>query len=153
MTAKNQLEDEKEGFKVGADDYITKPFDMSVVLCRIEAVLRRALNNKQDNGIRQIGKFKFDISKQLLILGDQETSLTTKEAELLTLLSNKTNSLLQRNVALKTIWDNDDYFSARSMDVYITKLRKVLKADPDVEIKNIHGKGYKLIDKPSDKDA
>ena len=146
LTAKNLKDDVKEGFELGADDYITKPFSMEEVVYRIEAILRRVRGKKNvDQNIRHIGGFVFDLQKQTLTIGDDSTKLTTKEAELLTLLSNKTNGLLQRDIALKTIWADDNYFNARSMDVYITKLRKLLKKDPTVEILNVHGKGYKLV--------
>ena len=146
LTAKNMKDDIRSGFEIGADDYITKPFSMEEVVFRIEAIMRRVKGRKnKDNTIHQIGKFTFDTQKQILTLGDQQTKLTTKEAELLTLLSNKSNELLQRDYALKSIWIDDNYFNARSMDVYITKLRKHLKGDPNVEILNVHGKGYKLV--------
>ncbi len=146
LTAKTLKEDILEGFKVGADDYITKPFSMEEVVFRIEAILRRVRGKKSKETVQyQIGKYTFDTQKQLLTIGDINTKLTTKEAELLTLLCSKTNELLQRDYALKTIWIDDNYFNARSMDVYITKLRKHLKHDPDVEILNVHGKGYKLV--------
>ncbi len=146
LTAKTLKDDIREGFELGADDYITKPFSMEEVVFRIEAILRRVRGKKnKDITLRQIGKFTFDTQKQILSLGAEQTKLTTKEAELLTLLSNKTNELLQRDYALMTIWIDNNYFNARSMDVYITKLRKHLKADPNVEILNVHGKGYKLV--------
>ena len=146
LTAKNMKDDIRSGFEIGADDYITKPFSMEEVVFRIEAIMRRVKGRKnKDNTVHQIGKFTFDTQKQILTLGDQQTKLTTKEAELLTLLSNKSNELLQRDYALKSIWIDDNYFNARSMDVYITKLRKHLKGDPNVEILNVHGKGYKLV--------
>ena len=146
LTAKTLIDDIREGFEIGADDYITKPFRMDVVVLRIEAILRRVRGKKNKNEtVRQIGQFVFDTQKQILTLGEEQTKLTTKEAELLTLLSNKVNDLLPRDYALKTIWIDDNYFNARSMDVYITKLRKHLKSDPNVEILNVHGKGYKLV--------
>lgn len=146
LTAKNMKDDIRAGFEIGADDYITKPFSMEELVLRIEAIMRRVKGKKnKDNSIRKIGKFSFDTQKQLLIIGDEQSKLTTKEAELLTLLSTKANELLPRDVALKSIWIDDNYFNARSMDVYITKLRKLLKADPEVEILNVHGKGYKLV--------
>lgn len=146
LTAKNLKDDVREGFELGADDYITKPFTMEELVFRIEAILRRVRGKKtKDMTIRQIGKFTFDTQKQILTLNDKQEKLTTKEAELLTLLSNRQNELLQRDYALKTIWIDDNYFNARSMDVYITKLRKHLKEDPNVEILNVHGKGYKLV--------
>lgn len=146
LTAKTLIEDVREGFEIGADDYITKPFRMDVVVLRIEAILRRVRGKKNSNEvIRHIGEYIFDTQKQMLIFGEEQRKLTTKEAELLTLLSNKSNELLPRDYALKTIWIDDNYFNARSMDVYITKLRKHLKDDDQIEIINIHGKGYKLI--------
>lgn len=146
ITAKNMKDDIKEGFELGADDYITKPFSMEEVVYRIEAILRRVRGkNQQASTIRQIGMLTFDTKSQILTFENEQTKLTTKEAELLTLLSNKINNLLSRDVALKAIWADDNYFNARSMDVYITKLRKILKKDPNVEIINVHGKGYKLV--------
>lgn len=146
LTAKTLKEDILEGFKIGADDYITKPFSMEEVVFRIEAILRRVRGKKnKETTVHQIGRYTFDTQKQLLTFEGENTKLTTKEAELLTLLSSKANELLQRDYALKTIWIDDNYFNARSMDVYITKLRKHLKADSAIEIINIHGKGYKLI--------
>ena len=146
LTAKNLKDDVRAGFELGADDYITKPFSMEEVVLRIEAILRRVRGKKnKDMTLRQIGNFTFDTQKQILTMDGIQEKLTTKEAELLTLLSNRPNELLQRDYALKTIWIDDNYFNARSMDVYITKLRKHLKADPNVEIINVHGKGYKLV--------
>jgi DNA-binding response OmpR family regulator len=147
LTAKNQKEDILEGFKSGADDYITKPFSMEELLYRIEAILRRTLIasiiKKEDSYL--IGSYTFDPLKQLLVYKDQSTKLTTKESELLELLCRHGNETLERNFALKTIWIDDNYFNARSMDVYITRLRKYLRKDPAVNILNVHGKGYKLI--------
>lgn len=146
LTAKTLKEDILEGFKIGADDYITKPFSMEELVFRIEAVLRRVCGKKsKENTIYKIGRFQFDTQKQLLTIDGQQTKLTTKESELLSLLCAHANEILQRDFALKTIWIDDNYFNARSMDVYITKLRKHLKADDSIEIINIHGKGYKLI--------
>ena len=146
LTAKTLKEDILEGFKIGADDYITKPFSMEEVVFRIEAILRRVRGKKnKETTVHQIGRYTFDTQKQLLTFEGENTKSTTKEAELLTLLSSKANELLQRDYALKTIWIDDNYFNARSMDVYITKLRKHLKKDPNVEILNVHGKGYKLV--------
>ncbi|HBE40435.1 MAG TPA: DNA-binding response regulator [Bacteroidales bacterium] len=147
LTAKSQKEDILEGFRSGADDYITKPFSMEELLYRIQAILKRTSsangNKKQDS--YNIGKYTFDTVKQLLILEDQAIKLTTKESELLELLCKYGRDTLERNFALKSIWIDDNYFNARSMDVYITRLRKYLKKDPDVKILNVHGKGYKLI--------
>ncbi len=146
LTAKTLKEDILDGFRLGADDYITKPFSMEELVFRMEAILRRVRGKKsKESVIYTIGNFTFDTQKQLLTIGNKSTKLTTKENELLTLLCAHSNEILQRDYALKNIWIDDNYFNARSMDVYITKLRKHLKADPQIEIINIHGKGYKLI--------
>ena len=146
LTAKQLKEDILEGFKLGADDYITKPFSMEELVMRIEAILRRVKGKKnKESSLYKIGEFTFDTQKQMLTIGDKQTKLTTKENELLALLCSHANEILQRDFALKTIWIDDNYFNARSMDVYITKLRKHLKEDPQIEIINLHGKGYKLI--------
>ena len=151
LTAKQLKEDILEGFKIGADDYITKPFSMEELVLRIEAILRRVKGKKtKDLTVYRIGRFIFDTQKQLLTIGDKQTKLTTKENELLALLCAHANEILQRDFALKTIWIDDNYFNARSMDVYITKLRKHLKDDDQIEIINIHGKGYKLITPDAD---
>ena len=146
LTAKTLKEDILEGFKIGADDYITKPFSMEELVFRIEAIMRRTKGKKsKESTVYHIGQFTFDTQKQLLCIGNEQRKLTTKENELLALLCSHANEILQRDFALKTIWIDDNYFNARSMDVYITKLRKHLKDDPKIEIINIHGKGYKLI--------
>ena len=147
LTAKSLKEDILEGFKIGGDDYITKPFSMEELLFRIEAILRRVKGNKGKDVIAyKIGGFTFDVPKQsLTYLNSTPDKLTTKESDLLSLLCSHANDILERNFALKTIWIDDNYFNARSMDVYITKLRKKLKEDENIEIINIHGKGYKLV--------
>jgi DNA-binding response OmpR family regulator len=146
LTAKTMKDDIIEGFRIGADDYLTKPFSMEELLLRIEAILRRVRGKKLKEIIfYKIGNFTFDTQKQNLSINGKTTKLTTKESELLSLLCSHANEILERNYALKTIWVDDNYFNARSMDVYITKLRKLLKDDPSIEIINIHGKGYKLI--------
>ena len=144
LTARNVKEDILQGFKIGADDYLTKPFSMEELTMRIEAILRRTSGESPVLDTYKLGRFKFDTQKQQLIDGESVIKLTTKESELLKLLCSNANKVLERNVALKTIWVDDNYFNARSMDVYITKLRKHLKDDPSVEIINVHGKGYKL---------
>lgn len=147
LTARNMKEDVYLGFELGADDYLTKPFSMEELTYRIEAVIRRSskLKNKERTSYK-IGDFGFETQKQTLTFKDGEPiKLTTKESELLALLCMNVGEILQRDYALKTIWVDDNYFNARSMDVYITKLRKHLKNDPKVEIINVHGKGYKLI--------
>ena len=147
LTAKSLKDDVIEGFSVGADDYMTKPFSMEELLFRIKAILRRTSVNSvsEGNDSFTIGNYEFDSQKQILKIGDKEQKLTTKESELLKLLCSNMNNVLERNFALKTIWQEDSYFNARSMDVYITKLRKYLKEDTSIQILNIHGKGYKLI--------
>lgn len=147
LTAKNQKEDIIEGFRTGADDYITKPFSMEELLYRIEAILRRSAGReagKQDE-VYYLGGYSFDSKKQFLVFRNQSLKLTTKESELLELLCRHKNEVLERNFALRNIWIDDNYFNARSMDVYITRLRKYLKKDPSVRIQNVHGRGYKLI--------
>lgn len=148
LTAKNQQEDIIEGFISGADDYITKPFSMEELLYRIEAILRRTTSKATEStkdGPYSIGSFSFDPLKQILSHKGKSIKLTTKESELLDLLYRHRNEILERNFALKSIWIDDNYFNARSMDVYISRLRKYLSKDPSLKILNIHGKGYKLI--------
>jgi len=147
LTAKNQKEDIIEGFKSGADDYITKPFSMEELLYRIEAILRRTDSPTVNRNAESytIGGYSFNPLNQLLLFKGQTIKLTTKESELLELLCRHGYEILERNFALKTIWTDDNYFNARSMDVYITRLRKYLKNDPSVKILNVHGRGYKLI--------
>ena len=146
LTAKNLKDDILEGFELGADDYLTKPFSMDELVYRMEAILRRVKARSRQMATRyQLGRFTFDTQRQLLSIDDKSTKLTTKESELLTMLCTHMNDILERDLALKTIWIDDNYFNARSMDVYITKLRKHLKDDPNVEINNVHGKGYRLV--------
>ena len=146
LTAKSLKDDVLEGFRIGADDYITKPFSMEEMLLRIEAIMRRISGKRNKNGNEyQIGSMTFDVQKQTLTTSTSIIKLTTKECDLLSLLVQNANNILERDYALKTIWLECTTYNARSMDVYITKLRKIIKDDPEVEIINIHGKGYKLI--------
>ena len=146
LTAKSLEKDKIEGFTAGADDYITKPFSMEELLYRIEAILRRTRSFTEDEvDSYNIGRFTFFPNKQVLESDEGPQKLTTKESELLKLLCRNKNEVLERNFALRTIWVDDNYFNARSMDVYITKLRKYLKSDPSITILNVHGKGYKLL--------
>ena len=147
LTAKSQKDDILAGFEVGADDYITKPFSMEELIYRIEAILRRTHHQPSKQSEFTIGKLLFNADLQVLTFEENQQKLTTKEAELLKLLCINKNMVLERNFALKTIWIDDNYFNARSMDVYIAKLRKYLKEDSSIEILNIHGKGFKLIEK------
>ena len=145
LSAKSMKEDVLEGFSKGADDYITKPFNMEELIFRIEAILRRVKSPLDPDATFKIGKYEFNPQKQTLVFHNNTQNLTTKETELLKLLCQNANKVLDRNYALKAIWFDDNYFNARSMDVYITKLRKYLKEDSSVQIINVHGKGFKLI--------
>ena len=146
LTARSMKDDVLEGFKIGADDYITKPFNMDELLFRIEAIMRRVNTDTPFTPqMYTLGKFTFDTQKQSLQSDNTSYKLTTKESDLLKLLCDNANQILERNFALKTIWEDDNYFNARSMDVYITKLRKYFKDEPAVEILNVHGRGFKLV--------
>jgi DNA-binding response OmpR family regulator len=147
LTAKTMKEDKIRGFKIGGDDYITKPFSTEELSLRIEAILKRtrfSLLNGEKESVYNIGQFTFDYSNQLLKNPAGEQRLTKKEAEVLRLLCINKNKILRREIALKMIWGEDDYFMGRSMDVYITKLRKFLAVDPKVSITNIHRTGFML---------
>jgi two-component system, OmpR family, response regulator len=148
LTAKSMKQDTLEGFKAGADDYLTKPFSMEELMLRTQAVLRRtrgAQPREVEPDEYVLGASRFDPRKQLLSTPTGERRLTTKESELLRLLCAHRNDVLERGHALREVWGNDSYFSGRSMDVYIAKLRKYLRDDPAVEIINVHGKGFRLI--------
>lgn len=147
ITAKDMQEDIIEGLSIGGDDYITKPFSMEVLQARIHALLRRAGKTEvaPDNLVYQIGKISFDVNHQSLTIDGEVQKLTTRETELLTMLIQKKNEVLERGFALKKIWGDDSYYNARSMDVYITKLRKIFQKDPSIKIINVHGVGFKLV--------
>ena len=146
LTAKVLKEDTIEGLKLGADDYITKPFSMEELTLRMENIFKRLPKAEVSNQNQfEIGRFKFDNTHRVLKLDAKETKLTTKESELLKMLAVYTDRILEREVALNAVWGTDSYFAGRSMDVYIAKLRKYLKEDPNVEVLNIHGTGFKLI--------
>jgi DNA-binding response OmpR family regulator len=145
LTALGMMEDRVTGFKAGCDDYISKPFSSEELSLRIEAILRRCktFSNLPDEEIK-IGEYIFDVSNFVLIHGDNRHNLTPKEAALLKVLCRYKNTLITREKALKEVWGDDDYFIGRSMDVFITKLRKYLKDDPNVAIVNVHGTGFRL---------
>jgi DNA-binding response OmpR family regulator len=146
LTAKALKEDTIEGLKLGADDYITKPFSMEELILRMEAIFKRLPKTEMSTQNRfTLGKFEFDNTLRRLKIGDKELKLTTKESELLKMLAIYVDRILEREVALNAVWGTDSYFAGRSMDVYIAKLRKYLKEDPSLEILNIHGTGFKLI--------
>jgi DNA-binding response OmpR family regulator len=147
LTAKALKEDKIKGFKVGCDDYITKPFSIEELTLRIEAVLRRSHGQTKSPslGLYEIGKYNFDSNRQTLTFGKEQRKLTPRESELLRLLCGKSNQTVTREEALTTIWNDDSYFAGRSMDVFVSKLRKYLKDDPSIEILSVHGKGFRLV--------
>lgn len=146
-TAKSMMEDKVEGYQLGADDYITKPFRIEELLLRIQAILKRTAPNEdiQEERVFTIGKFRFDYLSQTLSNDTDTHKVSGKEAELLKLLCMRKNQILTREEALLKIWNDDSYFNGRSMDVYLSKIRKYLKSDESIEIINVHGKGFKLI--------
>lgn len=150
LTAKSLKEDTLQGLRLGADDYITKPFSLEELLLRIKAILKRTNQQTEtrspaSNGKMEIGKFIFYPQQQSLHTGDKQINLTAKEAALLEMLIEHEGRTLNRSQALKAIWHDDSYFNARSMDVYITKLRKILKDDPELQILSVRGEGFKLV--------
>jgi two-component system OmpR family response regulator len=152
LTARSMRDDMIKGYKLGADDYIIKPFDSEVLLLKIKAILSRNGNNV-NSALHQheIGKYSFNAKLRVLKTSDEELKLSPKEAALLNLLCQHKNDVLPRERALKQIWNEDTYFTGRSMDVYIVKLRKYLAGDTSVEINNLHGNGYSLVVKEVDR--
>jgi DNA-binding response OmpR family regulator len=148
-TAKAMIEDKTQAFNLGGDDYITKPFRIEELLLRINALLKRTDNPEKegdDNPSQfKLGSYNFDYTSQIISQGNVLQKLSTKEAELLRLLCLKKNEVLTREEALLNIWHDDNYFNGRSMDVFLSKIRKYLRDDPSVEIINVHGRGYKLL--------
>jgi len=149
-TAKAMIEDKSEAYNLGGDDYITKPFRIEELLLRVNALLKRVAEPNKSDALNlsskfEIGSYKFDYTAQLIFHGETQQKVSTKEAELLRLLCLNQNQVLTREEALLSIWHDDNYFNGRSMDVFLSKLRKYLKEDPNVEIINVHGKGYKLL--------
>lgn len=153
VTARSMKEDVLKGFEIGADDYLTKPFSMDELMVRIHAVLRRTFRKSaqpsSDVDQFQFSNTQFNAITQTLIIDGVSTDLTSKESELLRMLCARINEVVPRDEALTNIWGNDSYFNGRSMDVFISKLRKMLSADEQVEIMNVHGKGFKLVVKES----
>ncbi len=145
LTARSMKEDKIEGFRIGCDDYITKPFSIEELMLRIEAVMRRSGAGDEVSTVFEIGEYRFDCNRQVLMRGDSRQKLTDKESDLLRLLCLHKNQIVTREEALKRIWEDDSYFTGRSMDVFISRLRKYLKDDPTIEIKGVHGKGFRLI--------
>lgn len=148
ITAKSLKEDMKQGYEIGADDYIIKPFDSELLILKIKAILSRCEHDSGEDRLKviQIGRYDFNTELRTVIWdGDQVIKLTPKEAHLLELLYKHQDGLLTREKALNEIWGANDYFTARSMDVYITKLRKFFKDDESVRIENIHGSGFRLV--------
>jgi len=147
LSAKTMKEDIINGYKLGADDYITKPFDSEVLLMKIKAILKR--NEEEirvsENTEFDLGGYHFNPKLRQLIIEGKTSTLSPKENDLLKMLAEYKNDLLPREKALKRIWGSDTYFNGRSMDVYIAKLRKYLKEDPNIEIVNIHGNGFRLV--------
>jgi DNA-binding response OmpR family regulator len=146
LTAKALREDILKGFELGADDYLVKPIDQEELLARIKAVLRRSKDILPIQTNFTVGMYQFDVANQQLCINDSKIFLTEVECKLLTILCSEKGTLVTRSYILRTIWGKDDYFARRSMDVFVSKLRKYLVQDSHIQIKNIHGTGFILID-------
>ncbi|MDX2246191.1 MAG: response regulator transcription factor [Bacteroidia bacterium] len=153
LTARSMREDVHKGFEIGGDDYITKPFDSEELLYRVKAVLKRTesantASKDEDTEVFSFGQFLFNYRLHTISHRDENIRLSPKEADLLRLLLQRQNDLLSREEALNALWGDDNYFNARSMDVFISKLRKRFKDDPSIRIENVHGKGFRLVIEP-----
>ena len=144
LSARSMQEDKIEGLKIGGDDYLTKPFDIDELCLKIEVFLKRKEINSEQKSTYEIGKFLLNVTEQILYMGGEETPLTLKEAKLLSLFADKQNTIVKREHILITLWGKNDYFLGRSLDVFISKLRKQLKKDENVSIENIRGVGFRL---------
>jgi len=145
LTAKSLKEDKIHGLKIGADDYITKPFSIEELILKIEVFLKRKFVSVPVNDIHKLGKYTFDYRNLVLSIGESSRNLTQKEADLLKMLLDHKNNVLKRGLILEKLWGEDDYFLGRSMDVFISRLRKYLSEDPSIKLDNIHGVGFKLM--------
>jgi len=148
LTARSMKDDKLKGFRAGADDYITKPFSSEELVLRLKAILRRVQSNmpeSEEQHVYLLGNSVFDYMERKIISGNVQQRISSKDSELLRLFCENKNKLVKREIALQKIWGNDDYFSSRSMDVFIVRLRKYLRHDPSVELQNIHGTGFKLV--------
>lgn len=145
LTAKSMIEDKAEGYNSGGDDYLTKPFSLDELEMRVKALLKRVdVKLEPDDSVFQLGRYQFDAQEHCLHLDGEKRTLTKKETQILKLLCKHANSVLPRELVLNAVWGQDDYFVGRSLDVFITKIRKYLKEDPSVQIANVHGVGFKL---------